>query len=372
VSQGLGPPGSPPGRATLVDPCSDARWAAYVEAEPGALVFHHPAWLRALQRGYGFEPVGLLLEEGGRVQGVLPLVLRPGLATGRRLMSLPQATVAGPLGRSPAVRAALAQAALGYARTVRAGRVELKLAPGAEVPDVRGLTAETWSTTYVLDLPGDPGELEVVRSREAAAVRRAVKKARKSGARLRDASSAEDVRAWYRLYLETMRDHAVPPRAWAFVLALWELLAPLGLMRLLLVEHEVAGRTRLAAGSLFLMHGSTVFFAYNGRRREDLHVRPNELAHWQMIHDACAAGYTHYDMGEVGPAQHGLAAFKEKWGAQRRELRRLVSRPHAAAPARARAGAVADGRVRELGEHAWRRLPLPVTERLGGWVYRRL
>ena len=40
-----------------VDPTQDARWAELAERHPGASVFHSVAWLKALRRTYGYEPV---------------------------------------------------------------------------------------------------------------------------------------------------------------------------------------------------------------------------------------------------------------------------------------------------------------------------
>src|ERR687895_71516 len=66
-----------------VDPRRDARWEAFLGTRPEALVYQHPAWLRVLERTYGYEPVALAAEcESGEFGGVLPLVRKRGLLTG--------------------------------------------------------------------------------------------------------------------------------------------------------------------------------------------------------------------------------------------------------------------------------------------------
>jgi hypothetical protein len=36
-------------RIISIDPLTDHRWERFVSTHPAALVFHHPAWLRALE-----------------------------------------------------------------------------------------------------------------------------------------------------------------------------------------------------------------------------------------------------------------------------------------------------------------------------------
>ncbi len=68
-------------------------------------------------------------------------------------------------------------------------------------------------------------------------------------------------------------DIAVPPRPYRFFDVAWKRLHPLGFLRLLLARQSVAGRSRLLAGSLFLMFGQTVFYSFTGWRREDMSLR---------------------------------------------------------------------------------------------------
>lgn len=347
-------------RVVEIDPRSDSRWGAFVAGQPDALVFHHPAWLRALIAAYGYEPAVLACEDDtGNLTGVLPLVRKRGWVTGRRLVSLPHTPVAGPLAADQAIRRMLAAAAV--ERAGHGVRVELKT-PTHEPLD--GLAAVPWSATYVLRLPADPDALRFGSSRNHRRIRWAVNKAEKQGVQLRVATGEGDLRAWHQLYLETMRAHAMPPRPYRFFCALWDSLRPAGLLRLLLAEQ----RGRLVAGSMFLMFGSTVFYAFNGRRPEDLGLRPNDVLQWRALHDARAAGFLRYDFGEVEAQQRGLAEFKAKWGAEPVTLYRHVHPPRPSSGN----GSRVPTRPRAWAQAAWRRLPLAATARIGDVVYGRL
>ena len=122
---------------------------------------------------------------------------------------------------------------------------------------------------------------------------------------------------------------------------------------------------QLLAGSLFLMHGQTVIFAFNGRYRSQLQFRPNDAIHWTAISDACAAGFRRYDFGEGTGDNAGLLAFKEKWGTKPVGMYRY----HYPQQPRMDRGILASGPLQRTQEYAWRRLPPAMTTRLGRWAY---
>lgn len=362
-------------RVVEVDPSADPRWDAYVEAHPDAVVYQHSAWLRALQREYPRPAVNLAVSDpAGGLHGVMPLTITRGLPfgrggelAGRRLASLPRTPLAGPLADDGAGLELLVGAA--RRRLPDGARLQLKPADerlGALVPP---LIDQPWRCNYVVDLPDDPAALRFGRRSNHVSIRSSIKTATADGVAVRRAEDLADVREWYRLYLQTMRHHVVPARPLRLFTALWAELRPRGMMRLLLAERG----GELLAGSVLLMLGPTVFYAFNGSRRSALRFRANDVLQWQAIHDACAEGYRHYDLGEVADGHDGLAHFKRKWGAQTRQLHRY-SYPARSEPASGGAGGVggADGAAEGWSGRVWRRLPLAVTAAAGRLAYRYL
>jgi len=318
-----------PLRLCEIDPSADARWDTYVSTHAEGLVYHTSAWLRVLQREYGQTALGLAVEDAeGTVHGVLPLMATKGLPlglggslVGRRLSSLPRTPVAGPLaGR----RDGLALLVRGAVQRIPQG-AQLQLKPAEAHLDglADRVVAHPWRVTYVLELPDRPEQIRFGNSRNNARVRATINSARRQGVTVRRADSIAGVRNWYQLYLQAMRHHAVPARPLRFFEAMWDELRPRGMMRLLLAERD----HELLAGSVLLMFGRTVFYAFNGASRSEFSLRPNDLLQWQAIRDACADGFQHYDLGEVADGEEGLAHFKRKWGAQERRLQRYSSPP---------------------------------------------
>jgi CelD/BcsL family acetyltransferase involved in cellulose biosynthesis len=132
----------------------------------------------------------------------------------------------------------------------------------------------------------------------------------------------------------------------------------------LLAEQDGIDR-RLVAGSVFLMLGQTVFYAFTGWRRADHSLRANDLIHWDAIQDARAQGFRYYDFGEVADGQEGLAGFKTKWGSEPRQLYRYLY----PVPGRVAFGIAESGRAPRLVRAAWPRLPLRATALIGDWFY---
>jgi hypothetical protein len=355
-------------RVMEADPLHDPRWATWVASHPDGLIYHHPLWLQVLQEAFGYTPAHLACEDAdGQFEGILPLFRTRGLFTGLRSSSLPRTPVAGPLACNDQALTSLVLAAVERAGAERGGGLQIKSMSNGLDHGVDGLVGTPFRMAYVLTLPGRPEDLHLGSSRNLARIRWAVNKATRLGVQVRSAETERDLRAWYDLYLETMRWHAVPPRPYRLFAVMWAYLQPRGLMRLLLAEQHASCHTRLLAGSIFLMFGRTIAYAFNGRRQADLALRPNDAIHWQAIHDAATAGFLRYDFGEVAESNAGLAAFKQKWGTEEQCLYRY----YYPAPRELEIGMLESrGPIQQLARDGWRRLPVQATAVLGDWLHR--
>lgn len=350
-------------------PHSDARWSAFVAGRPEALAYHHPAWSEVLAGAYGYREASLAAVDGdGQVRGILPLFRTRGLLRGRQLGSLPHTPHAGPIGDDAAAAALLGEA-IARARAEPGLRLQIKSARADLSSLAPSLAVQPWEATYVLRLPERVEDLRFGNSRNHSRVKGKVTAAARRGVKIRSARSDDDLRAWYRLYVATMRRHAVPPRPYAFFAVAWRVLEPKGMMQLLLAEEGGGSAAELIAGSIFLRSNDTVIYRFNGSRRDRLNLHPNDALQWHAISEACREGYRRYDFGEVESGNEGLAMFKSKWGAvaeplfrygfpAARELERGVLRP--------------GGAVRSGAQALWRRLPLRATELIGDRIYRLL
>jgi hypothetical protein len=297
--------------------------------------------------------------------GILPLLAKKSLLSGSYLSSLPCTPIAGPCADDPYSLQALVSAAVARINDSAAQWLQLKtLDPG--LGDLaNGFSRASWAHTYMLDLPDDPGKIRFGTSRNHSNVLRMVRHAQRQGVTVREASSLQDVRRWYKLYLDTMRFYATPPKPFRLFEVMWAILVPQGRLRLLLAEKQIGRSTRLLAGCLYLINGRTIVFAFNGRDRSQLQLKPNDAIHWRAITDACTAGFRRYDFGEAAADNTGLQYFKEKWGTRPMQI-------YGYKYPRLERGTPGPDALSGAADQVWRRLPLAATAKLGGWIYRHL
>lgn len=361
-------------RVIETDPHSDPRWTEFVLSHPGGSVYHHPAWLKALSVEYGQKDLHLACEsDKGEFLAVMPLMYTRGLPfsiggpfTGQRLSSLPRTPVAGPLSADRTATIAIIEAALQRVRQQPRMQLQIKT-QGPELSGlVDGVFCSPWRNSYILALPSDSeGQFRISDANVRAKVRWAVNKSAKHGVVVRPAETESELGDWYRLYLETMRRNAIPPRTYRFFLALWKHLKPQGMLRLLIAERPTGTGTTIIAGSIFFMFGRTVSYAFNASRRGDLALQPNDVIQWRAINDACANHYRCFDFGESPELHCNLARSKMKWGASPVRMYRYYSQEAGESHPASEYGSHAVS----LAQTVWRHLPIRVTEFVGSQIY---
>lgn len=375
----------------------DLRWERFVSAHPEATIFHHPSWLAALESEYGQKCISLACANNeDQLTAILPLFYTKGLgfqmgglATGRRLCSLPRTPIAGPLAASKNAAVNLVQHAAELAHS-QGVQLEIKMRTPDLEKSVRSLSCVPWRPTYVDELPS-PAEavgwhefwenirqyrsctdcvgchrLRFGNARRQHRVNWSVGKAIRLGLTVREAETEEELQRWYKLYLLTMRHNAIPPRSYRFFQRLWSCLQPAGRMRLLLAEQDKFGSRRMVAGSILLEFGQTVFYSFTGCAPEDFGLHPHDILQIECIRGACRRGFRWYDFGEVAEEHETLTQFKTKWGGSPMPLYRYYS------PAPVDRTSEVDSQWTSAGRRVWRHLPVRATSLLGDLIYRRM
>jgi hypothetical protein len=350
-----------------IDPLADARFDRFVHGHRNATVYHLPAWARLLSTLYGDEPVYLAAEDPhGNIRGVLPLVLTRGVVSGARMNSLPLEGVAGPLASSREDEAALVAAACALTRERDATRLEFRSTTRGYDDLNENLEVAPGRPIWVIDLPPDAEEL---RARWPRNLQRDVDKADAADLTVRQGDAADDLRSFYRMYLETMRKHRAVPRSLRHLGLARDLLAPSGAHRLLLVERQGTP----VAGGIFHTFGDSVEVVYTASNRRFLDLRPNHALYSCVLRWAIEHGFRRFDWG--GCSTSSLEWFKRRWSAEP-----VAVYHHTYSPDARVAGVERLHRLRsrlQSGEanllaRAWGRTPLGLTRLAGRLVYRYL
>jgi FemAB-related protein (PEP-CTERM system-associated) len=335
-------------------PDDAARWDDFVRAHPNGSFFHLAAWARVISRAFGHQPHYLLAERDGAIIGVLPLGLQSSLLFGASLISVPMCVYGGPL--------------------VLDGDAELALTTAAEALMARlGVKVMEWRTQHV----GPVGENWQVRDDLYVTFRRAISadddanlKAipRKQRAMVRKAIDRgltsvvhRDVARLHRVYAESVRNLGTPVFAKRYFAILLE---EFGNSADVLTVME-NGEDRAAVLNFYWR--DEVLPYYGGGTALARGCAANDFMYWEVTRHAASRGCRLFDFGR-SKAGTGAYAFKKNWGFEPTPLPyRYCLAPGAELPN----NNPLNPKFR-LFIAAWKRLPLPVANRLGPYIVRGL
>ena len=360
-------------RVTTVDAGADPRWDDFVREHPDAGAYQLSAWARVLAEAYGYTPRYLVLEDGDRLAGVLPLMSSYGLVTGKRLRSLPVVGSVGPLATSDKGYRALLEAACRLTESSGARSWTLHSRLGGYERLVPELRLAGSFKTWVAPLPDDADELRAGWKKTQNNLWRSLRKADRSGVTARMADGEDDLRRFYALYEDNVRRHRSLPYSWRLFSLTRKLLSEAGVYRLVVAEHD----GEIVAGAVLNSFRSNIDLVYNASSSEHLDVRPNHAVYWQAISWGIENGYRTYTMGQA-PEEGSLARFKQQWGGEPVDRFRYEFHPGAATDGASTSQALraasnrmdtGDKRASRVAE-AWGRAPLPVLRAAGQLAYR--
>ena len=319
-------------------------------------------WHDLIHRLYGFTITPLTTHDAsGAVTGLLPVSILSSPLTGRRIVSLPFSDTCPLLASDDATAHALLDQAVDLARTHRARYLELRTGQHAVLAGRSDFVASDVYAQWRVALTPDTNALFAALRKP---VQRQVRKARKLGVSVRFAKVREETLSYHRLHLMTRsKKHGMPAQSSRFFLDLWDTFAPEGGVQVLLAEYE----GQPIGGMVLIASGAIVRYAYGASDERFLQLAPNNLLMWEAIAWAAEHGYRFFDMGRTARDNHGLMEFKRGWGASEEPL------PYYYWPQVAGLASTSEQswKYRALTS-CWKRLPLGVSEALGGVLYKHL
>jgi hypothetical protein len=357
----------------ILESLEETGWDNFVSSHPDGKIYHTSNWIKALENESGTKNVNLVcLDEEDKIEGIFPLLYTRGFPFGagglpgsKRLSSLPRTPLAGPLAYEDEIYNALIDKAVELVKEDKDIKLQIKSLGESLTYSGEKFTSVAWRETYIYEIPPSGEEIRFGNSRNHSAIKRAVNKAERSGLTIRTVTSPKELRQWYLMYLETMAFHMTPARSFSFFKDLWEKLAPQNLMR---VDLAVLNDKEILSGSIFFSFNDTVIYGFNGSKRDLFDFRPNDLLHWNAIHTAQKEGFKYYDMGEVQAEQEGLAAYKSKWC----NLKRMIYHYYYPLEPENIEASIDTAPSGKMKKTIWKKIPLPLTEVMGRFIYRYL
>jgi FemAB-related protein (PEP-CTERM system-associated) len=299
-----------PLRVRALLPGEDARWDAYVSRHPQCTFFHRAGWSRVVQESFRHQSHHLVVEQGRRWVGVLPLFLVKSPFLGTNLVSIPYSVYGGVLASDERAQEALLERASQLGKDLDVGFVELRNLEKRPGDRARS----DLYVTYRCDLPDDPAEvmaqipkkrraeIRAARSPKAAA---SGKKRESFGIKVTDDGSVEEL---FRLFADNKRRLGSPTLPLRWFQALRD---EFGKAAVIHRAVEPSGRTIAAVMSFTFK--DTVYAYYSGSLPGVNHTGVNNYIYCAIMEWAVENGYRRFDFGR-SRADSGPAKFKQNMG----------------------------------------------------------
>ena len=329
-----------------------ARWDAYVERSSESTFFHRIGWRGILEDVFRHRTHYLVAERGSDIAGVLPLAEVKSRLFGHSLVSLPFAVYGGPAADDPVVERALIDAAAERARALRVEHLELRnlVTRCADWP-----RQDLYVTFRREILPDVEANLLAIPRKQRAMIRKGMKHGLASEIDM----SAE---RFFALYADNMHRHGTPPMSRHYFDRLRETFGD-ACEVLTVVDSHGAPLTSVVS----FYFRDTVLPYYAGDTTAARDLAGNDFKYWELMRRACERGLRVFDYGRSKRGT-GSFDFKRNWGfepmplAYEHLLLRRVSIPQ---------NNPANPKYRAFIA-LWRRLPLPIANRLGPLIVRAL
>jgi hypothetical protein len=336
----------------ILDPVHDPGWDHVIALHRDAGCFHTSAWATVLCQTYNHQPLYLQFSRGRRLAALIPLVEVRSLFTGRRGVCLPFSDVCEPLIFDPEAMGAVRDQLVDFAQAHRWRHVEIR---GGASFQLATRSAEKFYG-HTLDLRSGA---EAVSTRFASPVRRAIRKAERSGVSVLIVRNRQAVIDFYQLHVQTRRRQGLPPQPASFFLNIYEYIVRPGLGFIVLAQHG----TRPIAAAIFFRFGRNALYKFGASDKKFQELRANNLVMWQGIQFLAREGVEKLHFGRTECENDGLRRFKLSWGTEEETIdyfRVHLSGRKCLAPARHYAG---------FHKKIFGRLPLVFNRVAGSMIY---
>jgi CelD/BcsL family acetyltransferase involved in cellulose biosynthesis len=304
--------GARPRAVYQIQPLQDPRWAEFVDRHPRCSVFHTVAWLNALHRTYGYQPIAYTTSPPGiRLEDGLVFCRVASWITGRRLISLPFSDHCEPL-VNDASDAQIFFSAL--EQTLHREKLRyIEIRPMQPLADATSLCRSMQSYCFhQIDLRPDLTTL--FGNCHESSTQRKIQRAEREGLICETGRSETLLDAFWNLLLMTRRRHQIPPQPKRWFRNLINCFGDALQIRVAFKDQQPV------ASILTLRHNDTLVYKYGCSDTRFNNLGGTQLLFWRSIQEGKRDGLRVFDLGRSECDNTGLITFKDRWGAVRSVL----------------------------------------------------
>ncbi len=296
-----------------IDPINDQRWHDLVQVADTD-VFQSPPWLRVLGDTYDFVPrANVLVDDDGDVFAGMAFCRVFGV-NGERNASLPFSDYSDPIVNSSQDWNRLVLPLLEEETPVTMSVLRNQF----PAEDTRFTIVDT-AKWHEIDVKPD---IDLIWERVSPSARRAIRKARSVGVKLRQAKTRDDLRAFFELHLRVRKyRHRLLAQPYLFFERIFDQFMENDNGVLILAESD----GDIVAGVLFLEWKNKLYYKFNAWDPEFSTSRPNDAILWAGIEYCKERGLAGLDLGLSDQSQEGLLRYKRKYASDERDILHLRS-----------------------------------------------
>lgn len=314
----------------------------------------------------GSPELGVRLDNGTSLVGILPLVAIKSLSLSKEYISMPFLDTGGVVAVDKPAADALMRAAMELTKESNAKRIEFRQFTQASTDDIQsGLDslvhngdqyAQFHSQTMrhkvrmVLELHDSADAL--MKSFKSK-LRSQVKKPIRDGVTVK-IGDIELLQDFYQVFCINMRDLGSPVHSKKYLASVVASLS--GSARILVAYHDGIP----LAGSIVVGYEDTLYNPWASSLKAYKRLNANMLLYWTMLEYGCNNGYRYFDFGRSTPNE-GTYRFKAQWGATAHPLEWIILQKglKKAEPSENEKSSFS------LAIQCWQRLPVGLTRWLG-------
>ncbi len=296
---------------TLIDPITDPRWDAFVENHPYGWICHLSGWKQVLEKSFPHMKghyLALMDETSNQIKAGMPVFEVKSWLTGKRLVSIPFATLCDPLVSTSDDLLKLLEAAKNLSNDLKTSYIEIRAMNSNSFMEDSGFYGKYYFKNHYLEL--NPELNELWKSLHRKAVRQEINRANRNNLSMKIGETESDLIEFYGLYLKTRRRLGLPPHPYQFLKSLWDMFGPTRKVILYLAKFQ----SRLIAGHIVFRFNGRVSAEFEGWDKEFHKASPNHFLFWEEIKAAHKEGFKIYDFVRTSAGNTGLMAFKGHWG----------------------------------------------------------
>jgi lipid II:glycine glycyltransferase (peptidoglycan interpeptide bridge formation enzyme) len=291
-----------------VDPIRDPRWPEFLQRHPRASVFHTPAWLEALRRTYGYEPIGYTSSPPGQeIRNGLVFCRINSWLMGRRMVSLPFSDHCEPFFSSAEELEFFIRRLQGEVKPQKWNYLEVRPLSGIFdlIGQESGFRPAKRYHLHSIDLRPDLDQ--ILRGFDKDSVVRRIRRAERAGLIEKCGTSVDLLEDFYNLLVLTRGRHDLPPQPYEWFQNLIDCLGDALAIRIAYKEETPV------AAILTLRFRDVVLYKYGCSDARFKNLAGMPLLLWRAIEEAKAAGAREFSLGRSDEDNVGLVAFKNHW-----------------------------------------------------------